>query len=504
MATNKRTGFFNFASPEKSQKILTDSLIKASLISVSARIMMVDNDLNIVAANKAVKNFLSSAEQDIRKSLPKFSVSKLIGTNIDSFHKKPEHQRAMLATLKNPHETAITLGGYVFNLRATPLFDESGVRLGTAMEWFDSKLTDYSGQIEAIGRSQAIVHFEMNGTIISANENFLNLMNYSLGEIKGKHHKLFVEPEFAASDDYRNFWQKLNNNEYIVSQYRRIGKHGKEVWIEASYNPIVDMNGKPFKVVQFATDITARKAENKRMAGDVAALVKTLTTAATEMQATAHSLSMAADETSTQSSVVSTATKELSASVNEISRQVTNSVAIVNAAVEETYRSQELVTSLVKSSSKISDVTGFISDIADQTNLLALNATIEAARAGEAGKGFSVVAAEVKSLAAETTKATEDISKQIEDIQRISQTTAGAIEKVTHTIANINEISAAISSAVEQQSAATEEVSDNITAVQATASKTGQSSDTLLKMSTDLTTRFDELQRLFDKFLSKL
>ncbi len=176
----------------------------------------------------------------------------------------------------------------------------------------------------------------------------------------------------------------------------------------------------------------------------------------------------------------------------------------VSEAVEEARRSEELVASLVEAATKIGEVTQLISDIADQTNLLALNATIEAARAGDAGKGFAVVASEVKSLAAETAKATEDISSQIAGIQSVTQTTADAIKKITNVISKVNEISTAISGAVEEQSAATKEVSSNIVGVQAAANETGQSSSSMLEVSKDLSQRSEELQKLFDEFLAKL
>ncbi len=118
---------------------------------------------------------------------------------------------------------------------------------------------DYQGQIEAISKSQAVIEFNMDGTIINANENFLSTVGYSLDEIKGKHHSIFAEADYASSREYTLFWEKLNRGEYDSGEYRRIGKGGKEVWIQASYNPIMDLNGKPFKVVKYATDITSQK-----------------------------------------------------------------------------------------------------------------------------------------------------------------------------------------------------------------------------------------------------
>ncbi|MCB0356815.1 MAG: PAS domain-containing protein, partial [Bdellovibrionales bacterium] len=131
-----------------------------------------------------------------------------------------------------------------------------------------------AGKVAAIDRAQAVIEFNLDGTIVSANQNFLNTMGYSLNEVVGQHHSLFATPEYAKSEEYKNFWEKLNRGEYDSGQYKRIGKGGKEVWIQASYNPILDKNGKPMMVVKFATDITEEKLRNAEYAGKMAAISK--------------------------------------------------------------------------------------------------------------------------------------------------------------------------------------------------------------------------------------
>jgi methyl-accepting chemotaxis protein len=386
-----------------------------------------------------------------------------------------------------------------------PIFDKNGkpykvVKFATDVTRQQMEYADLLGKVEAISRSQAVIEFNLDGTIIAANQNFLEAMGYTLDEIRGKHHSMFVAASYRASDDYRLFWQKLGQGEFQAARYQRIAKGGRMVWIEATYNPIRDLNGRVYKVVKFATDITPRIESILKLMDDVLGVVKELNNLVTNLQATAQRLSTSAEQNDHQSSAVSTAAEQLSASVVEISRQITEAARVVDTAVRGAKESEEMVTRLVTAAEKVGSVTQIINEIASQTNLLALNATIEAARAGESGKGFAVVASEVKSLATQTGSATKEIHSEIDEMQTASNTTAGAIGKIAHIIAQVSDINTSISSAVEQQSAATKEVSANISGVAATARETGDSADALMQIAQHLSETRTTLTEKMESF----
>jgi methyl-accepting chemotaxis protein len=382
------------------------------------------------------------------------------------------------------------------------------VKFATDISAQKAEYTDLLGKVNAIGRSQAVIEFKPDGTILTANENFLSVLGYTLAEIQGRHHSIFVDPAERSGSAYREFWAALNRGEFRAGQYRRIGNGGKECWIEASYNPIFDLNGRLAKVVKFATDLSGRKADNARLADEfehgVRALVGEVGASAGELEVTAQSLSAAADQTNQQSSTVATASEQLTASVNEISRQLTEATKVINVAVDESEKSTRMVQDLVGIAERIGEVTKMINQIAGQTNLLALNATIEAARAGEAGKGFAVVASEVKNLANQTAKATGDISEQIAAIQNSSRVTAGSIQEISRVIGRISEVNTSISGAIEEQSAATREVSSNILGVRQAAEETGRSSTGVLEASRTLKSQSADLAGRVDNFLASV
>jgi len=319
-----------------------------------------------------------------------------------------------------------------------PILDEAGkpfkvVKFATDVTEQKLKAADNDGQIAAIRKSLAVIEFNMDGTIRTANQNFLDAMGYTLGEVQGKHHSMFVEPAERNTPAYREFWDKLNRGQHQAAEYRRIAKGGRDIWIQASYNPILDLNGKPFKVVKYATDVTQqavlrRKAENaKELIGQVAA-----------------------------------GSEQMTASIREISETMSKSKANAAEATGRIDAADQQSQKLNDAAKAMGGIVELIGNITGQINLLALNATIESARAGEAGRGFAVVASEVKNLANQAKHATDTISKEIESLNGVAGDVAGSLTAIKAAIAGVNEFIASTAAAVEEQSIVTQDMSSNM------------------------------------------
>jgi methyl-accepting chemotaxis protein len=319
-----------------------------------------------------------------------------------------------------------------------PILDEAGKPLKVvkfATDVTKQKLAgaDSNGQIEAIRKSLAVIEFNMDGTIISANPNFLDVMGYTAADIQGKHHRMFVDPIEQAKPEYAAFWAALNRGEYQAGEYRRIGKAGKAVWIQASYNPILDLNGKPFKVVKYATDVSAQamiRLKSERARGFIES--------------------------------VAAGSEEMTTSIREISQTMVKSKDTAASAVQQVESADTQAQKLTNAAQAMSGIVELISNITSQINLLALNATIESARAGEAGRGFAVVASEVKNLANQATQATDRIASEIEALNGISAEVAASLGAIKVAIASVSEFVTTTAAAVEEQSAVTDDMSTNM------------------------------------------
>jgi methyl-accepting chemotaxis protein len=340
-------------------------------------------------------------------------------------------------------------------------------------------LQEQTDKLNALSRSMAAIEFDMTGKVLTANDNFLNTLGYTLNEVQGKHHRLFVEANYANSSEYAQFWQRLNQGEFFAERFKRIGKGGKVVWIEASYNPIFDADGKPYKVVKYASDVTANennKIELERavasarnvlldmskgnltrrvegsfsgqllelqsainnMADKLSGIVQSVSSSAFVVNDASAQISQGSSDLSARAQDQASALEESSATMHQMTSAVQTNTENARKAADLTRQVQQqsvegvavmndtisAMKAIQTSSNKIADIVTLIDSIAFQTNLLALNAAVEAARAGEHGRGFAVVASEVRALAGKSADAAKDIKTLITDsVSRIENGT---------------------------------------------------------------------------------
>lgn len=382
----KVVSFIKFATDITAYKIKTmEDAGKIAAVNRAQAVIEFQTDGTIITANE---NFLGAMG---------YSLDEIKGKHHSMFVTPEDRASAAYAALwtklnRGEFEAAefkrIAKGGREIWILASynPILDETGkpfkvVKFATDITAQKMKAADNDGQLAAIQKSQAVIEFNMDGTIRAANQNFLSAMGYSMAEIKGQHHSMFVEPNEKNSAAYRQFWEALNRGEYQAAEYKRIAKGGREVWIQGSYNPILDLNGRPYKVVKYATDTTAlaigrKKAENARGLIDA----------------------------------VAAGSEEMSASIREISETMAKSRENSKFAVSRVDAADGQANRLNAAAQSMRGIVDLIAGITGQINLLALNATIESARAGEAGRGFAVVASEVKNLANQAKQATDTIS----------------------------------------------------------------------------------------------
>lgn len=494
---------FMVFSEMKNIKLINSYSDQLNAISASNAMIEFNLDGTIINANE---NFLQTMGYKLDEIQNKhhriFCQEDLVKSNEYAlFWEKLNQGEFLSETFKR-----VTKSGKEVYLQATynPIKDHKGktykiIKFATDVTAEKMRTVNYEGQLKAINESNAVIEFNMDGTIISANENFLKTTKYTLKEVKGFHHRMFCEPDYTNSLDYKLFWEKLNRGEFIEESFRRVDKNGKIIHLQATYNPINDLNGKPYKVVKYAIDITQQKKETEateraakevsrvinalekgdltqrysiKSKGELGKMGESLNHALSKLgeligtiKTSAESLGAAGIQMSSSSQEMSEASTEQATSVEEISSSMEQMLAniqqnndnaqqtlkIAQLAAEEIIESNKAVDNTVVSMKTITDKITIIEEITRQTNMLALNAAVEAARAGEHGRGFNVVATEVRKLAERSRIAANEINtvsfESVDIAQKSSDYLRNVVPNIQKTSTLVQDISA---SSIEQ------------------------------------------------------
>jgi methyl-accepting chemotaxis protein len=479
-------------------------------------VMIADNDLSIVYLNQSATDELKAMEPEIRKKIPDFRAEGLVGGKMVDFEENKAEATKTLSRLTATYRYTLMVGNDLKDVTVTPLM-KNGKRIGLVGEWSSAaprlRNEDYAAQITAFNRLQAMISFTPDGKILRANANFLQVMEYTEAELIGRHHSIFVDPAYARTEAYREFWQVLGRGEPNAGEYKRFTKSGKALFLMGSYNPVFDNAGQVIRVEKFVTDVTARVSSVETLGSALAALsqgdltiritqtlapeldsirddfnkaldrlhssIKAVSQAALAIGQGAGEIHAASDDLSGRSERQAASLEETAAALDEITVAVrataenaTRARAFVESAKGDAESSAEVVrravaamTAIEESSQKIGQIIGVIDEIAFQTNLLALNAGVEAARAGDAGRGFAVVASEVRALAQRSAEAAKEIKTlistsagQVKDGVELVTKTGEALETIITRVAEINDSASAIAASAKEQASGLQDV----------------------------------------------
>ena len=461
-------------------------------------------------------------------------------------------------------------GGREVWLQATynPIFDALGrpfkvVKYASDITATMLRRANGEGQLAAINKAQAVIEFELDGTIRTANENFLRTMGYSLEAVRGKHHSMFVEPALRDSPEYRAFWAKLGRGEYDSGRYKRVAYGGREVWLQASYNPILDSTGKPLHVVKYATDITEqvrfaehlreavaetqsavdaaadgdltrriditnKTGELKALSAGVNSLIELTASLIRQIRDTAGEVRIGVEEISDGNSNLSHRTSEQAASLEETASSMEEMASTVKHTAENANQANQLaiaaqsqaekgggvvaaavnaMSTINTASSKIADIIGVIDSIAFQTNLLSLNAAVEAARAGDQGRGFAVVANEVRNLAGRSATAAKEIKALIEEsVSRVAEgsrlvdESGRALHEIVAAVKKVTDIVAEIAAASSEQSSGIDQVNRAVVQMDQTTQQNAALVEEAAAASKAIVERVNELDSLISRY----
>jgi len=442
----------------------------------------------------------------------------------------------------------------------TPVRNAAGkvtrvVKVASVITEQKQRAAENDAKLAAIGRVQAVIEFTPQGLVLDAHDNFLQALGYTLSEIKGQHHRMFVAPEDARSADYDAFWKKLNAGEFVAAEFKRIGKGGRTVWIQASYNPVFDARGRVAKVVKFATVITGRVEAVEQLAdaleslaandlayrmdrpidpqfqkvrddfnaaisaldetmGGVASVIQSVGAGADEISRAADDLSRRTEQQAASLEETAAALDEITSTVNRSAEGAKQAAGAASEARVDAAKSGEIVSGAVTAmdeietgSSQINQIIGVIDEIAFQTNLLALNAGVEAARAGEAGRGFAVVAQEVRALAQRSADAAKEIkvliansSAQVERGVKLVGETGRALSGIVSKVSQIDSLITEIAQSSREQATGLNEVNVAVNQMDQVTQQNAAMVEETTAASANLQTEAAELRQMIARF----